>query len=118
VSEVVEMAVEAMAVAKEVARDWVVVEVEMAEEAVEVAKAEEAEKADAASVLSREGTVGVKEVKVVVDLAEAKAGVGMAEGEGMAEKVEAVRVAVVGGGLEVATGAEVKEAAWEPDLPK
>jgi hypothetical protein len=32
--------------------------------------------------------------------------------------VEAVRVAVVGGGLEVATGVEVKEAAWEPDLPK
>ena len=112
------MAVEAMAVAKEVARDWVVVEEEMAEEAVEVAKAEEAVKAEPASVLSREGTVGVKVVKVAVVLAEAKAGVGMAEGEGMAEKVEAVRVAVVGGGLEVATGVEVKEAAWEPDLPK
>ena len=49
------MAVEAMAVAKEVARDWVVVEEEMAEEAVEVAKAEEAVKAEPASVLSREG---------------------------------------------------------------
>ena len=87
------MAVEAMAVAKEVARDWVVVEVEMAEEAVEVAKAEEAEKADAASVLSREGmavaTVGmevamagvvtgevVEEARLVVEQDEGRVGVG------------------------------------------